>query len=280
MIVVAGTKRSGTSMWMQILKGAGFPVIGEAFPRRWEQNLKQANPQGFYESTLRRGINFTTNPDPDTGFYLHPAKTQSHVVKVFLPGLARTDHAFLHKVIISVRNWRDYASSVLRLEAMERTGRPVEGPVPVRLAPALEWWMENMIALRDVLTRQYSCHMVTYESVLENPAGAIGETLGWLGLPSDKAGAVAAVDPALRTQEEVGTPEGLKDHWIELFDEYYLRMHEGRPLRQPFLERLNKLHLELSPLILELQREAELQRRYAREARQPQQDPGHEAPEG
>ena len=32
MIFVSGTKRSGTSMWMQVLRAAGLPVLGEAFP--------------------------------------------------------------------------------------------------------------------------------------------------------------------------------------------------------------------------------------------------------
>ena len=54
MMIVTGTKRSGTSMWMQILIGAGYPIIGEAFPMRWEHTIKAANPEGFYESHLRR----------------------------------------------------------------------------------------------------------------------------------------------------------------------------------------------------------------------------------
>jgi len=34
-IVVTGTKRSGTSMWMQVLGAAGLPVVGDAFPADW-----------------------------------------------------------------------------------------------------------------------------------------------------------------------------------------------------------------------------------------------------
>ena len=51
MFIVTGTKRSGTSMWMQILIAAGLPIIGEAFPMRWEHTIKAANPEGFYEGT-------------------------------------------------------------------------------------------------------------------------------------------------------------------------------------------------------------------------------------
>ena len=76
MFIVTGTKRSGTSMWMQILIAAGLPIIGEAFPMRWEQTIKAANPEGFYESHLRRGIYYRTNPHPKTAAYLFPEQVQ------------------------------------------------------------------------------------------------------------------------------------------------------------------------------------------------------------
>ena len=91
MIIVTGTKRSGTSMWMQILTGAGFPAFGEAFPRNWDKTLKDANPDGFYESILRQGIYYRTNPHPQSGAFFHPSQVTRHVVKVFIPGLVRTD---------------------------------------------------------------------------------------------------------------------------------------------------------------------------------------------
>ena len=58
MIIVTGTKRSGTSMWMQILKAAGFAIVGEACPRDWASTIREGNPLGFYESPLRRGAPF------------------------------------------------------------------------------------------------------------------------------------------------------------------------------------------------------------------------------
>ena len=65
MIFVSGTKRSGTSMWMQVLQAAGLPILGKAFPRNWGTGpLRDANPDGFYETLLRNGIYFATNPHP------------------------------------------------------------------------------------------------------------------------------------------------------------------------------------------------------------------------
>ena len=122
MIIVTGTKRSGTSMWMQLLTAAGFPPIGEAFPRSWDKTIKDANPGGFWESTLRRGVYHETNPDPATGTYLFPQATERHVVKVFIPGLIRSDRAFIGKAIATIRPWRQYVRSVTRLYEMEQEG--------------------------------------------------------------------------------------------------------------------------------------------------------------
>ena len=72
MIIVTGTKRSGTSMWMQVMVAAGLPVIGEKFPRDWGEVFREANPGGFYESELMTGIYWETNPHPQTGAYLFP----------------------------------------------------------------------------------------------------------------------------------------------------------------------------------------------------------------
>ena len=106
MIIVTGTKRSGTSMWMQILRDGGIELIGEAFPKKWDQTIREANPHGFYESPLRRGINFTTNPHPQTGAYLAPEPTRNHAVKVFAPGLVRSDLAYIDRVVVTMRPWR------------------------------------------------------------------------------------------------------------------------------------------------------------------------------
>jgi hypothetical protein len=85
MIIVTGTKRSGTSMWMQILKAAGYPILGDAFPYNWEHTIRDANREGFYESHLRRGIYHATNPHPRTGLYLRPDETRLTAVRYSCP---------------------------------------------------------------------------------------------------------------------------------------------------------------------------------------------------
>ncbi|MFY0539002.1 hypothetical protein [Nannocystis pusilla] len=131
MLFVSGTKRSGTSMWMQVLRAAGFPVLGEAFPRGFTETLHQANPAGFYESILRHGIYFRTNPHPVTGEYFLPEHVEGYVVKVFVPGVIRSERAYITHLIANVREWREYEASILRLYALEREGMAAAGqPVP------------------------------------------------------------------------------------------------------------------------------------------------------
>jgi hypothetical protein len=154
-LIISGTKRSGTSLWMQMAIAAGFEPIGTAFPRTWRQHLHDHNPGGFYESTLRDGIYHKTNPNPDTGRYLHPDATRRHVVKVFLPGLAKSDHAFLDRVVVSVRDWREVVASLRRMRAHEAEvfgWAKLEKPITI-LPPEVEWLTEHFLAVRDVRDR-------------------------------------------------------------------------------------------------------------------------------
>jgi hypothetical protein len=202
MILVSGTKRSGTSMWMQILGAAGYRVWGEAFPRDWGESIRAANPRGFFESPLRRGVYGRTNPDPKTGLYLAPGATQKLVVKVFARGVARTERPFIGHVIASVRPLADYVSSMERLYALERahrSGRDTPGSEVLHMPPALEWWAHNLVLLEDARRRGYALSWIGYEAVLRDPERAITPILRRLG-PSNLRAALASVQPTLRTQ--------------------------------------------------------------------------------
>jgi hypothetical protein len=160
MIIVTGTKRSGTSLWMQILERTGYPILGEKFPSEWGDSIRDANPNGFYESTLRYGINWTSNPSKD--YYFAPEPYRNHAVKVFMAGLVRTDAAHIHKVVVTVRHWAEYGKSLRRLFAIEdaytaslqdeaeRTKREKaakEGRGNINEED--EWFLENYDFLRD-----------------------------------------------------------------------------------------------------------------------------------
>ncbi len=264
MIIVTGTKRSGTSMWMQILAAAGLPIFGEAFPRNWETILRDANPGGFFESILRRGIYWRTNPHPQTGAYFFPEQVERYAVKVFIPGLVRTDRAFIGRVIASVRPWREYVRSLRRLWAMEDAARSEQRPdlpAPFRMSPALEWWSENYTLLRDVATRRYPVHLQSYDGLLDDPAGVLARTFEWLG-HGDADAALDAVDPRKRTQraepdeslDALDPDESLDPQLVAVFDRLYETVHGGEPVKPDLLAALNATHTTLAPRIAEQQR--------------------------
>lgn len=254
MIIVTGTNRSGTSMWMQVLAAAGVPVIGERFPRGWGDLLESANPDGYFESELIAGINFQTNPHPLTGDYLAPAPTRSHAVKVLIPGLVRTDVAFIDRCLATVRDWRGYAGSVARVQALEGAARPGLGDE--LLPPALHWWCCNYGLVRDLAIRGYAAHVLTYDGLLRDPERHVTEVLGWLG-HGDPCEAARVVRPptsagrAAYSRSDAELSDGLEARHLEVFDELYATIDAERPLSAGLVDLLNRTDLALRPRVLE-----------------------------
>jgi hypothetical protein len=253
MIIITGTRRSGTSMWMQVLEAAGLPVIGEKFPLDWERAIGDVNPHGFYESTLREGIHFATNPDPRSGEYLHPVDTRMHAVKVFPEGLVRSDLVFLDRVLVTVRPWREYAASMDRLLAIEGRARDVQVDArPPRMPAALEWWTANFAIVRDVVMRRYAVHMQSYAEVLADPGRVVPKVLAWIAdagevsVELDVAAARASVRPEARTIT-AAPRDDVDSATAAVFDAYYAAVHEGRGLDAALLQRMNTVHLGLAP---------------------------------
>jgi hypothetical protein len=256
MVIVTGTKRSGTSLWMQILIAAGIPHFGEAFPRDWETTLKEANKEGFYESMLRAGIYYATNPHPRTGAYFFPEQVEGHCVKVFIPGLVRTDRAYIGRVIASVREWREHEASLLRLYAMEDADRATaaasgggDATPPERMPPALEWWAENFALMRDISIRRYPVHAQSYDGLLRDPERVIRDTLAWLGR-GDANRALAVPKPTHRHFERPPS-SSVPTEAAAVFDELYATIDQKRELSHSFLLALNACNERLLPLLEE-----------------------------
>jgi hypothetical protein len=278
MIIVTGTKRSGTSLWMQILIAAGIPYFGEAFPREWQTTLKEANKEGFYESMLRAGIYYATNPHPTTGAYFFPQQVENHCVKVFIPGLVRTDRAYIGQVIATVREWREYEASLERLYTMENAERARAGGVPpVRMPPALEWWAENFALVRDIFIRRYAVHAQSYDELLRSPERVIRQTLAWLGR-GDPERALTAPKPEHRTFQRPAS-DSVAPEIATVFDELYSAIDERRELSQSFLLRLNETNAKLAPEIQEHKRRilADVAARRARGEKDPSSDSAPDA---
>jgi hypothetical protein len=249
MIIVSGTKRSGTSMWMHVLVAAGLPYIGERFPAGWSELLREANPDGFFESELTGGIYYRTNPHPLTGAYLSPQQTRQHAVKVMITGLVRTDVAFIDRCVATVRSWRDYVISARRVRSMQN------GDASGLLPPALEWWRENFALIRDLAIRGYPVHVVSYDGLLRDPARVAREVLQWIG-HGDAERAAAVVRPELRAAhgEHASTAEladGIEPRHLAVFDELYAAIDGEKPLTERFIAELNRTDDALRPMVLE-----------------------------
>ena len=261
MIIVSGTKRSGTSLWMHVLVAAGLPLIGERFPGGWGEILQQINPDGLFESELMGGIYFRTNPHPQTGAYLAPQQTREHAVKVFIPGLVRTDVAFIDRCVATVRGWREFVRSTRRVAAMQPDASPQGSEYGV-LPPALEWWSHNYALIRDLAIRGYPAHVVSYDALLRDPARVVTETLEWIGR-GDAEQAASVVDRSLRTEHGSGDAndedlaEGIEPQYLAVFDALYRTIDEERPLTQSMVDRLNQTDEALRTRVLEHQAKAD-----------------------
>jgi uncharacterized protein YjiS (DUF1127 family) len=250
MIIVTGTKRSGTSMWMQLLEAAGVQVFGEEFPGVWGDTIRDANKHGFYESYLRKGIFYGTNPHPKNGQYIPPNKSRGLAVKVFIPGLVRTDIAYVDRVMATVRNWREYSGSLNRLLEMEDENLREMGKRkddrPAKVSPILEWWLQNYMLVRNVAIRGLPAHFVTYDRVLDAPADVLPPALSWLGVEEEGIqSAIEQVDSGARTQTTGEAPDDLTGEQIQVFDEFYGLLHEGEQIPVSFIKKLNETHLDL-----------------------------------
>jgi len=268
-LIVTGTKRSGTSLWMQILVASGLPAFGEAFPGEWQTALSAANQDGFYESLLREGIYFATNPHPKTGDYFFPEQVEWHCVKIFIPGLVRTERAYIGRVVATVRHWREHEASLHRLRALELAAWARHNPgatppeAPPELPAPLEWWTENFALIRDISIRKYPVHVQSYDGVLRDPERVVSDVLGWIGRGDPRRGAaqVRADRRHFRRPESTAVSAEL----AAKFDELYEAIDSGSSLAPSFLEDMNRTNEALRPLFAD----HEAQRvRYAERRRQ------------
>ena len=259
MIFVSGTKRSGTSMWMQVLRAAGLPVLGEAFPTAFVGALKAANPDGFYESLLRNGIYFATNPHPVTGRYFLPEHVAGYAVKVFIPGVIRSERAYIGHLVANMRPWQEYEASIARLYAIEDAARN-RGENDLEFRPAMpavyEWWLENFSLVRDITLRRYPARLLSYAQVLADPEATIAGILKWIGR-GDLGAALTAVKPEHRTQDRPVSTTTLAPEDARVFDDLYAAVADGTIFTSnALLKQLSAANQRLLPELSQLQAKA------------------------
>jgi hypothetical protein len=255
MIVVTGTKRSGTSLWMRMLIEGGLNHIGDAFPGVWGESIRDANPHGFYESRLRRGVFFATNPDPKTGAYIPSDATTHHALKVFIPGVVRSERAYLHRVVATMRHWRAFARSLHALQQSEEDwyrAHPEDGLTGEqmvekirrrrsRLPAPIEWFLENYELVRDFAVRRYPINFTTYDRLLDEPDATVRRVFDWIGV-GDPEAALKAIEPELKRSDSrppVASEAVVDSEHIRLFDDFYAAIHERSSVPKSLVPELN-----------------------------------------
>lgn len=202
MVIVTGTGRCGSSMWMQVLSAAGLPIVGQPFGPLQEPSL---NPQGYFESALMHGINASSNPNPESGAELTPGLPVG--VKVSIPGVCVSERRYLDKVLLSVRPWRDFAASLARMHRVVPPGEP-------GLSADCQWFLQHRALLLDAAIRGWGLRRIWLPEVVASPQDVLPDLFEWLELPLDAvAGAGAIRAPQLQTGapgESLWEPEILR----------------------------------------------------------------------
>jgi hypothetical protein len=149
------------------------------------------------------------------------------------------------------------------------------------MPPLLEWWQENYLLLRDIVTRRYRVHVQSYDGLLAGPEKVVRETIAWLGT-GDAEAAAKAVKPEHRTQrraspESNGARLELDPAFEEIFELLYATVDERRPLGAEVIGRFNEVNADLLPRIKEAQKAVfiDAQRRRAAGQSRPD-DPGQD----
>lgn len=256
MIIVTGTRRSGTSLWMQILQQGGFRILGEKFPAHWKQHVEKANARGFFESTLVQGINYHTNPDPRSGAWIPPDKSADIAVKIFADGLVKTDYSYISRVVCSIRGWQECEASQSRMDeiigrSMGSSDEKSDDAKAVQLPPGYSWWKAYFSLVRDMQTRRYPAAVFSYAGLLEKPEQTIAAAFEWLG-GGNIAAAAGAVDSSMRTQSDIVIPDVGHDYGA-VFDELHDVLSNHQQISPAFFQKLEETDRKISAHIDALQ---------------------------
>ena len=216
MIIVTGTKRSGTSMWMQILKAAGYAIVGEPFrgtgPTRFARAIAgflriTAAPRDLLRDQSRSAHGRVSVPagDPERRRESVRARPAAHGSR------------FVHKVIATVRPWREYKNSVERLYRMEhqnrealrsgaRAGSTQSGRASHDCARPRLVERKLRPACEMPLLRRYPLHLVSYAAgACRTPPSASTPRSRFLGAGECRAALSRRCCGDLQTQYDAGS---------------------------------------------------------------------------
>jgi hypothetical protein len=235
MIVATHTEHERAAAWIDVLRAAGAPVLGESIPKTWSEHAETAVQPSFFATLGDQGVFYKTNPDPYSQVYLDAAEAEDVAFRMKVNAVLRSERAYLGHVVASMPHFR----------AVEGEGE--------RLAAVLLWWNDYVGLLRDASTRRYPLHLVSEEALARAPEATLRTVLGFVGAPlTEAAERVASALPAPRPRDP-DAGRGLPPTVLDVFEELHRRVDQDEGFDRPFLERLYAVNQALTPQILRLQ---------------------------
>ncbi|MEI6033329.1 MAG: alkaline phosphatase family protein [Verrucomicrobiae bacterium] len=179
-IIVTGLPRSGTSLLMRTLEAGGIPVLADA-----ERPPDESNRLGYFEFTPVK----TTARDAS---WIGQAKGKA--VKVVAPLLRYLPSMPASLIVLH----RPLAQVLASQEAMKaRLGAASQGADPLTLSRQFATMMDRLPGKLAERPDWRVLH-VSFEAMLDDPAGQCARIAAFLGPRFDPARAASAVDPAQR----------------------------------------------------------------------------------
>jgi hypothetical protein len=235
MIVATGPASTAGSAWVDVLRGAGVPVLGESLPAEWSEGVRADVHPSYFSTLTEQGVYYKTNPDPFSQAYLDAASSAPFAIGMKVVAVLRTERAYLDHVVASMPHFRTRTAGAGDLESV------------------LMWWNDNFLLLRDAATRRYPLRLVTDEALARDPEGATRSTLAFLGVePTEAAIAQARRCPppvAVESAVDLEMPVTV----LDVFEALHRRVDNEEGFDRTFIEHLYAVNEALTPHVLRLQ---------------------------
>lgn len=190
-IIVSGLPRSGTSMMMRMLEGAGLPIVTDAI-----RTADIDNPKGYYE--LERVKDLETETDKS---YIREARGKVLKVISFLLKDLPADCSY--KVVFMRRNLDEVLASQNKMLEHRNEENEVEDN---RMK---ELYKQHLMKVHSMVrwNSNYALLEIDYKEAIDDAAGVAHRVNEFLGGRLDEQAMIAAVDKSLYRNRREKQPQ-------------------------------------------------------------------------
>jgi len=210
--IIAGCRRSGTSMLMYALKKAGVPILGYKFTEKkdpkWQKLSKAGNPNGYWELDK---VTFEEGLTAKCGNVGKGGETLKIMFEVF----SNSDPNLIGKTILIFREPRSVLSSILKYN------RPI-------LKHQMEAFIFNLLfdiidTLGFLALYKKEFRLVFYEDILKNPEEEMKAVCEFLGQGDYKKAAKTV-------KQKLNRSKKIMDNYkpLEIMENFYRLAKEGK----------------------------------------------------